>query len=186
MKSSLLLVHLDCRSKVDYVGLPTNFGAHFNHPSQREREEFIANQQNNRFYPFADRDQYETAKKLTIPTIATRAEIEKWALRKSFTDHRPGLFNSTKEFFNCLDTLTETMAPWEKQTIRDKEGKKPKVVYYKRDTAAVLQEILESPMVKDMCVWAPIKMYSQEGERVYTDLHTSDWWWDMQVMPGRQ
>lgn len=52
---------------------------------------------------------------------------------------------------------------------------------YKRNPLAVLQEILENSAIKDKMVWAPRKTFDHAGKRVYTDLHTSEWWWRMQV-----
>jgi hypothetical protein len=50
-----------------------------------------------------------------------------------------------------------------------------------RNPLAVLQEILENPTLKDKVVWAPQKAYDATGNRVFTDLHTSEWWWEIQV-----
>ena len=29
--------------------------------------------------------------------------------------------------------------------------------------------------------YAPIREYDSSGERLYSEMHTADWWWDMQV-----
>ena len=110
------------------------------------------------------------------------SEIQKWGLQRSHIEGHSGLFSTTQQFFDCLDTITETQAQWEKVTIVDPEGKKAPVVYYMRDPLAVLQEILSNSDVKDKCVWAPVKLYGEGGERVFTDMHTADWWWEKQVM----
>ena len=30
-------------------------------------------------------------------------------------------------------------------------------------------------------VYAPIREYDSSGERLYSEMHTADWWWDAQV-----
>jgi hypothetical protein len=80
-----------------------------------------------------------------------------------------------------MPAIRDTLAPWTKQTIRDEQGKRPDVTNFKRDADAVLQEILDNPKVKDICVLSPRKVYGEEGVRVYTGIETGHWWWDMQV-----
>jgi Plavaka transposase len=123
-----------------------------------------------------------TAKKLATPTIATTSEIKKWGLRRSYRDPREGLFNTTEEFYNCLDKIADTQADWIEATIIDPENGRTPVKYYRRDTLAVLAEILSTPVLKDKCVWTPVKMYDGSGNRVYTDIHTGDWMWTQQVI----
>ena len=71
-------------------------------------------------------------------------------------------------------------ADWIETSVNDPDN--PPVKYYKRDTLAVLAEILSTPILKDKCVWAPVKMYDTSGNRVYTDIHTGDWMWKQQVI----
>jgi len=54
--------------------------------------------------------------------------------------------------------------------------------FWARDSLAVLQEILETPALADKCLWNPRRVTNADGERVYTDIGDSDWWWDMQVI----
>ena len=136
------------------------------------------------FAPFQSEGQYLTAKDLSTPRLSSRANIFKWGLK------RPGsrlpedsLFESHREFYSCLDIIADCQSTWESVDIMDSSSP-PKIFtkYWKRDSLAVLQEILENPAIKDKCVWEPQKNYNSEGERVYTDMHTGDWWWDIQVI----
>ena len=54
------------------------------------------------------------------------------------------------------------------------------VKFYARDSLAVLQEILENPALADKCVWEPERVTNGDGERVYTDMHDSEFWWNTQ------
>jgi Plavaka transposase len=117
------------------------------------------------------------AKKLTQPTMATRPDIEKYGtLKYAFPPH-PGLFRSAKDLYRRLDEIRGTQAPWYKCG----GNKKSKFTAFIRDPVAVLQEILENSGLKGKVVYAPRKLYDPNGKRVYTDLYTTDWWWEMQA-----
>ena len=119
-----------------------------------------------------------TAKKLTEPKLATAPEINKWGVRKFAFDKHEGLFRSAKDFYKRLDMICELHVEWEEGII----GKGPGVgKAWIRDPLAVLQEILDNPGLKDKTVWAPQKVYDDLRKRIYTDLHTSDWWWETQA-----
>jgi len=36
---------------------------------------------------------------------------------------------------------------------------------------------------RDDLVYAPRPEYDQSGQRIYAEMHTADWWWDVQVLP---
>ena len=90
---------------------------------------------------------------------------------------------SVAQFHSCLDEMASVMTPWQSILIKgdDNLPKQEPVRYWLRDSLAVLQEILENPELVDHCVWGPVRQRNSEGERVYTDMHTGDWWWKVQV-----
>jgi len=54
--------------------------------------------------------------------------------------------------------------------------------YWHRDSLAVMHDILTDIDLANDMVWAPKKLYDRDGNRVYTELWTGDWWWSMQSM----
>jgi len=36
---------------------------------------------------------------------------------------------------------------------------------------------------RDDFVYAPRREYDTNGQRIYAEMHTADWWWDLQVQP---
>ena len=70
---------------------------------------------------------------------------------------------------------------WDEAVVTHCEGHMNFRVWM-RDPLGVLQEILDNPLIKDKVVWAPRKIYDSNNQRVYTDLYTSDWWWETQVL----
>lgn len=112
--------------------------------------------------------------------MSTRPDIKKWAVTEPGIEGHSGLFRSVTEFYKRLDDIQATQVPWLECDVEDRKGEF-KCRYWMRDPVAVLQEILDNQTIKDKVVWAPRKMYDQTGNRVYTDLHSTDWWWQMQV-----
>jgi hypothetical protein len=53
-------------------------------------------------------------------------------------------------------------------------------VFY-RDPVNCIEFLLQQSAFKEHMVYAPIKDYNELGERVYSEVHTCDWWWNEQV-----
>jgi hypothetical protein len=54
------------------------------------------------------------------------------------------------------------------------------VRFWYRDVLAVVQDILSDPLVAKDMIWAPTKLYDQDGNRVFAELCTGNWWCAMQ------
>jgi len=54
-------------------------------------------------------------------------------------------------------------------------------VFYYRDLEDVIQYLLRQRAYAEYLVFAPIHEFDEEYNRVYTDMHTGDWWWRTQV-----
>jgi len=94
-------------------------------------------------------------------------------------------FSSHRDFVSRLDEMMECQTPWEAVTIADKDARESWAAdlrYWKRDSLAVLQEILENTALVDKCVWGPSKWFNADNERVYTHMDSGDWWWNMQAL----
>jgi hypothetical protein len=98
-------------------------------------------------------------------------------------------FQSYEDFISRIDEMVRNQSMWEgRRFSKSLAGNSDEhlfargVKYWVRDPLVAVQEILENKSLVDKCVWAPRKIINSEGERVYTDLHDTDWWWDMQVV----
>lgn len=124
-----------------------------------------------------------TAVDLTSDGLSKLEDIKKFGLKRPLARAPPDtLFDSHNHFYSCLDIIADCQAPWELTRVvsRTNSSRTP-LKYWKRDSLVVLQEILENPRIKEKCVWAPTKEYNADGERIYTDMHTTEWWWNVQV-----
>jgi hypothetical protein len=52
--------------------------------------------------------------------------------------------------------------------------------FYLRNSLEVMKDILRDPSLREDFVWAPRKLYDTDGNRLYMDMWTGDWWWEMQ------
>lgn len=73
---------------------------------------------------------------------------------------------------------------WIKQTftVRSKfegaESKEYNIIY--RDITKTLKFLLGHRAFNDEMVFEPVREYNDSNKRVYTEMHTGDWWWETQ------
>ena len=67
---------------------------------------------------------------------------------------------------------------WAEASIDD--GRHATTFYYRNIIDCIRCLIRQVAYSSDM-VYAPIREYDSSGERLYAEMHTADWWWDMQV-----
>lgn len=56
---------------------------------------------------------------------------------------------------------------------------------WRRDPVECVRELIGNPAFKEYIAYQPEKVYADpEGKtRVYDEMWTGDWWWNMQVSP---
>lgn len=59
--------------------------------------------------------------------------------------------------------------------------------FYFRPIDEMIKHFFKQPAFRDHLIYKPIRDFNASGDRVYSDLHTADWWWEEQVQkpPGR-
>jgi len=139
--------------------------------------------QKNIYYPFKNPKQYGLTKTLCKTRFEKEDNIRGFGVkaaklgRFSFGDSEAS-FSGLKDFYNKIDGLRSAGTSWRPATFEDSGYS---IEYWKRDVLAVLQEILENKSLEKKFVAVPRREYDLEGDRIYTDLHNSNWWWDIQV-----
>ena len=53
--------------------------------------------------------------------------------------------------------------------------------FFYRDMVQCVEYLLSQPAYRDDMVYAPVREHNETGERLYSEMHTADWWWEMQV-----
>ena len=54
-------------------------------------------------------------------------------------------------------------------------------VFYYRDIKSTIRYVLRQRTFAEHMIYEPVREFDAEGNRVYTDMHTGDWWWQTQV-----
>ena len=166
------------------AGEPSERGRKYVHLQESCRQKLELYYKDNIYYPFTNSQQYELAHNLTNPHLQSRSVIEKIGVRPSYLAENVA-FESVDDFLGRLDIMKECLIPWKEAKLHEK-GNKPNPwgmpIYFYKDPLAVLQEILTNPVLDGQCVWSPVREFNAAGERVFTDMHTADWWWEMQVL----
>jgi len=55
------------------------------------------------------------------------------------------------------------------------------VAFHYRDLEPTIKSFFSEPWFQDKLVFLPEKKIRADGVRLYTEMHTGDWWWKMQV-----
>ena len=53
--------------------------------------------------------------------------------------------------------------------------------FFNRDVLGCVRYLLRQISYRDDLVYAPRREYDPTGYRIYAEMHTADWWWDVQV-----
>jgi Plavaka transposase len=178
------------------VGLPNERGYRHEDEGVRMYREYVERRRQGSetdppcpYYPFRSKSQFKMVKHHTFPEIKSKREIQTECVihRDSWTPPDV-LFRSTGEYFRSLDSVAALRCGWkEREVVSNGNGVDAIVVrYWYRDPLAVVQDILGDQDLANDFIWAPSKSYDQDGNRIYTELSTGEWWWSMQSMlhPG--
>jgi hypothetical protein len=55
------------------------------------------------------------------------------------------------------------------------------ISFYRRDILTCARWLLRQPAYDGQLKYAPERHFNEEGGRIYTEMHTCDWWWEKQV-----
>lgn len=60
-----------------------------------------------------------------------------------------------------------------------------KISYYYRDPMVVVRYLQGQRAFRESLVYAPVVEHNEFGKRMYGEMHTGDWWWEIQVRKPR-
>jgi len=82
-----------------------------------------------------------------------------------------------RQHLDILDPFRESLV-WAEASIDDG---RPATTFYYRNIIDGVRYVIRQVSYRADIVYAPIREYDRIGERIYSGMHTADWWWDMQV-----
>jgi hypothetical protein len=81
------------------------------------------------------------------------------------------------KYIKDLDPYQDLLA-WNEGTFKHDDRSS---TFFYRDIVHCVEYLLAQPAYRDDIVYAPVREYDGSGERLYSEMHTADWWWETQV-----
>jgi hypothetical protein len=135
-----------------------------------------------------DVKQWDLVQQLCIPVLRSKKIVQAFATpgpNRSFVGEWG--FKNEKEFYDLLDKLEHLGNVWHLNTLNKRDDSPAwvpeEIKFYYKDSMEIVKHLVGDKRLEPFTRWAPAKLYDAEGNRVYTDLWNSDWWWDEQVVP---
>lgn len=98
-----------------------------------------------------------------------------------------GLGNSTLAGYSSMHTLENHLrsldpySPYLQWFEGQVEDSKRTLPFFYRNVLDCVRYLLRQIAYQDDLVYAPRREFDADGERIYAEMHTADWWWDVQV-----
>jgi len=99
-----------------------------------------------------------------------------------------GIGNSTSVSYSSMHTFENLLRhldpycpylQWLEGHVEDDQRTLP---FFYRNLLDCVRYLLRKIAYRDDLVYAPRREYDQSGQRIYAEMHTADWWWDVQVL----
>ncbi|KAI9881799.1 MAG: hypothetical protein M1823_006489, partial [Watsoniomyces obsoletus] len=127
---------------------------------------------------------FESSRDFTLARWFVESNTSKTKINAYFNGGLSGAgtssFTSGHTLRRQIDSMEPDMAHGSWMTGKaDFDGLKE--TYYYRDPLSVIQYLFrQRAFVNDM-IYAPVKVHNQAGERMFSEMHTAEWWWETQV-----
>ena len=134
----------------------------------------------NPWVPFADAEEFKLIQWF-VQSQTPKTKIDDYynaGLGKS-GDNRATSATSAWKKINSMEK-SKDMRFKEKPIDYSVHGAGEATLFY-RDPVKCVEYLLRQPAFASKMVWGPIKEFSNNGKRLYSEMHTGDWWWEEQV-----
>ena len=92
------------------------------------------------------------------------------------------VFKSDHSFQKLLNSMGNPLTEWKDGVINFKElDVDHPVVFHYHDLEPILTSFFKEPYFQNRLVFMPEKHVSPDNIRVFSEMHTGDWWWETQV-----
>jgi hypothetical protein len=128
--------------------------------------------------PFRTLDDFKLANWFITGKVA-RSRIDEYfaaGLAKSSTSCFRSAYK-LDQYISALDPYLDLLA-WNEGTFEQDD--RSSTVFY-RDIVHCVEYLLAQTAYREDIVYRPVREYDGSGERVYSEMHTADWWWETQV-----
>lgn len=127
---------------------------------------------------------FNTAQAFKLASWFIDGKVSKSRINEYFTS---GIGNAESVGYSSMHTLENHLRlldpyseylQWFEGQVEDGQRTLP---FFYRDVLGCVRYLLRQIAYRDDLVYAPRREYDLTGQRIYAEMHTADWWWDVQV-----
>lgn len=144
----------------------------------REGEKVPSNNPELPWYPFQSAMDFRLANWF-IETQTSKTKINNY-FNSGLSGSLQPSFRSSHMLRKIVDSMDESLGKDSWTTGRVELATGPTRFLYRNPVEVIGYLFRQQAFARHM-VYAPQKVYNSEGERVISDMHTADWWWETQV-----
>ena len=133
---------------------------------------------NDPWAPFTSASSFKLASWL-IQTKVSKSQINEYfssGLGDLTTDDYCSMY-TLENYLRFLDPHSAYLQ-WFEGQVEDSRRALP---FFYRNVLDCVRYLLRQIAYRDDLVYAPRREYDHSGKRIYAEMHTADWWWDVQV-----
>lgn len=134
------------------------------------------------WFPFTNAHDFKQARWMIQSNLA-KTHIDQY-FREGLCTTDEVSFTSGWTLHRALDRMYPELgeASWKSHDVVTSVGGNTRSIpFYFRNPLACVAYLLKQPCFRDHLFYAPVREYNQSGERMYSEMHTAEWWWNMQV-----
>jgi hypothetical protein len=107
-------------------------------------------------------------------------------LFKQGLNHPDSHFDDYQHFINTIDEIDYDL-PWTSATLnvppalkKENSGWNSPLTFHYRNALECIQSLFGQPSLLEHMEYGPKRIFDGQGNRIYTDLSSSNWWWETQ------
>ena len=130
------------------------------------------------WYPFHTLEDFKLAKWF-ITSKVPRSQIDEYFAAGLSASSTPCFRSAYKldQYIKALDPYQDLLA-WNEGTFEHNDRSS---VFFYRDIVRCIEYLLAQPAYRNDITYEPRREYDGNGQRLYSEMHTADWWWETQV-----